>query len=382
MKVTIEKLVHGGYGLARTDNGVVFVSGVLPGETVEAKPQGTLNGASHASVEAILEPSLSRREPPCPFATVCGGCDWLHIRSDAQLTIKESIFRECLTRTGRITGIPPVELYASPETGYRIRVRFKIDSSGAIGFVRRRSNAVVPVTECLLLHRPLNELLDSLNQSNTRIKETELMAIAGESGTASNPVIPGHTVLSTEIRAGNCRFKVTGRSFFQGNRFLLERLGTWAATNTHGSKCLDVYGGSGFFSVMMASKFEQVLLVESEAGQVDEARDNFLLNGCTNCKAEAKTAERLFREHADGRDLPPDFLIVDPPRPGLARTVREGIARLHPSTILYVSCNPSTQARDLDFLVNKTGYTLQRAALFDLYPNTHHLETAVILQRD
>ncbi len=377
--VTIEKLVFGGSGLARTEQGVVFVSDVAPGETVAIKRCGKKGGVACGRPVEILKASPARRDPPCPLAGTCGGCDWLHIIYKEQLAIKKEIFLECMRRIGRIENLPAPETIASGEFGYRHRARMKIDVQGNAGFFARSTNRVVPVQNCPLLTGPLNTLLTSLSERNLVFpgQVKNLMLVSGDDGSvASHPVIDGHTSKSVTITAGARTFEVPANGFFQSNRPLLERLGSWARAYTGGGRCIDLYGGSGFFSVMLADQFRQGLLIESADINAAGARINFKRNRIEHFTAVKGTAEQL-RELAGAEPI--DCLIVDPPRSGLDGKVHTAIAALKPRTVLYVSCNPPTQARDAGFLMKNAGYTVQHAALFDLYPNTHHIESILLL---
>jgi 23S rRNA (uracil1939-C5)-methyltransferase len=394
--VLIEKIVHGGFGLSRTDEGVIFVEGTMPGETVEAviDAGSRTGGALLATCATVVKPSPHRRLPVCPLYGTCGGCDWQHMAYDAQLSIKEGIFRESLVRIGRIADIPSITVIASPEQGYRRRVQFKIDPANKkAGFFRKKSNEVVELSYCPLLCEPLNGLLGALPSLFGRLAPGthEFKAIAGDPSCctaektqvpvlASAPVIPGVTGPRTMIRCGLYVFPVSGGGFFQGNRFLAPQLGQLAAEWCGGKMFLDLYGGSGFFSVYAASKFTKGILVETEEDHLTMARETFRRNGITSVTAEKSTA-RDFLQRMVSHKSKIDCCIVDPPRTGLERGVAQDLSRIGPPSILSVSCDPATQARDAGFLINKCGYHCEKAALFDLYPQTHHLETVLLLSR-
>ncbi len=366
-------------GLARTGDGVVLVAEALPGETVRVQPTGNKGGVATARVVAVLSPSSDRRTSPCPVAGTCGGCDWQHIVYKSQVAAKTKILEECLCRTGRIRELPAIEIFSADEFGYRRRVQIKTDATERAGFFAKRTNEVVPIDRCPLLIDPLNRLMVALPGRLSALPSPirNLMAVAGDNGeVASFPVIDSLTVESVTISIGRASFDVAGNSFFQSNRPLLEPLGKWARPHVGGDRFVDLYGGSGFFSVMLADRFAEGLLIESVGGHVEAARRNFIRNSIHNVKAVEGTAERLLSLIVL---KPVSCLIVDPPRPGLTRKVREAIATLKPAMVLYVSCNPSTQARDVGFFVNKSGYAITRAAMFDLYPNTHHMESVMIL---
>jgi 23S rRNA (uracil1939-C5)-methyltransferase len=393
-KLKVEKMVHGGFGLCRTDNGVVFVSDGLPGETVRAVVERPVGGQAHASALEILEPSPFRRKPACPLAGICGGCDWLHIEYKAQMTMKLEIFRECLKRIGKIDDAPEITVCESPEFEYRRRVQFKVDQArNAAGFFRRKSSEVVAIAQCPILCGELNNLLAQLPSCMAALPKgvAQLKAICGTgaqnaangsvlSAVASSPVLPGCTVPTTEIEAEGRRFVVDGESFFQSNRFLCGTMGQWAADLLEGETLWDLFGGAGFFSVFLGKRFTKGVLVDNEQCHIAAARKNLRANGIPGITAEAATAAQFLCASEKAKDRP-DCIVVDPPREGLQKNVRELLAAVAPSTLLYVSCDPATQARDAGFLIKKCGYRIDKAALFDCYPQTHHLETMLLLRR-
>jgi 23S rRNA (uracil1939-C5)-methyltransferase len=304
-----------------------------------------------------------------------------HLVYSEQTKIKKEIFVECLRRLGRINQLPPVEIVAAEEFGYRHRAQIKLDENGNAGFFARDTNDIVCVPHCPLLVGPLNNLLNDFSQRQfvLALSEKNFMVITGDNGTiASSPKIAGRTSKSVTITVGEKTFDVQGDSFFQSNRPLLQMLGTWAAPWVQGDQCIDLYGGSGFFSVMLADRFKRGLLIESVGAHVAAATENFKRNGISHFEALQGTAEEIV---ALAGNEPVDCLIVDPPRAGLTTKVLEGIVTLNPKLVMYVSCDAATQARDVGFLVNKAGYAIARAAIFDLYPNTHHLESILLLTK-
>jgi 23S rRNA (uracil1939-C5)-methyltransferase len=394
LTLKIEKMVHGGAGLCRTGNGVVFVSGALPGETVRATVERSASGRTHAAVAEILESSLSRRKPACALAGTCGGCDWLHVRYKAQTAMKAEIFRECLVRIGKIGEVPVVETVESPEFGYRQRVQFKLDRvARTAGFFGKKSNTVVPVSRCAVLCDRLNELLSALPSRMLELPQNlfQVKAICGSPPTAANseaqpleiashPVLPGITVPSTIIETGPHRFVVDGNSFFQANRFLSGAMGQWAAQNLRGETLWDLFGGGGFFSVFLGKQFTNGVLVESEPAHAAAARRNLAENGIASMRVEPRTVAGFLRD-AKKAGRRADCTVVDPPREGLQKDVRELLAAIAPAALLYVSCDPATQARDTGSLMKSCGYRIEKAAMFDCYPQTHHLETMLLLKR-
>jgi len=379
--IRIEKMVYGGFGLGRGENGVVLIPGVIPGELVEYEPRGTHGGVQKGEVTRIIEESHNRRNPVslCEHAGECGGCDWLYIRYEEQVRCKKEVFLDCITRIGKIKFNDEIEIFTANEFGYRRRAQIKIDNENRYaGFYRKKSNDVVKINRCPLLADEINTLLTKLNSNTALLQSIETASIKILSGEkiAASPLLSDLTVGQTMINAGNRKFLVSGGSFFQSNQFLVEKLGTWARPFIGGDSCMDLYGGIGFFSLMFADIFNSGILVENDERQVSAANHNFKLNNVNHFSAVTGDVEkpqylnRLTKKR-------PHCIIVDPPRPGLVKETRKWILETAPPVILYVSCNPSTFARDAGAIVNG-GYRIAHMALFDLYPNTHHIESAAV----
>jgi 23S rRNA (uracil1939-C5)-methyltransferase len=380
----IEKLVFGGLGLARTDQGVIFVRDVLPGEKVSAVLEVNQGGQKCAKPVSIEEPSPHRRKPPCAHFGICGGCDWLFGDYEVQLSCKKEIFIECLKRIGKIFSPPDCEVFTSPEFGYRRRVQFKVNSKeNGIGFFKRKSQQVVPIRFCPLLQSSLNSLLATPGEI-IRLLPSEIdqvKCIAGQKNCiASSPVLKNRTASVTEIQVGNHSFLIPGDGFFQSNAYLCEKLGAWAKGAIGGNFFVDLYGGVGYLAIELHECFKKGIIIDTIESQIVFARKNLINNSIDHITAKTLSAENFLLEcSASGTAI--DCIILDPPRPGLSKMVCESIVRCLPPFLLYISCNPSTQARDLGYFIRQGGYTIDKMALFDFYPNTHHMETAVLLKR-
>ncbi len=379
-KITADKMLNSGYAMARTDSGVVFVEGLLPGETGEVESAGKKGGIPFYTTTKVVSPSEDRREPNCKHYGECGGCNWLHMSYGAQLKAKRDIFDDALRRIGKIDKYPEPEIFSAEEFGYRQRIQFKVDrKTGTVGFFKRGSNEVVEIESCPLLTDSLNTLLDERSLIADRAKEVKrgLMAIDTGDSLISIPSLESKTVTAGEINVGKFTFKVKGDSFFQSNKFLIETMGNWCSEELSGDKLLDLFGGVGLFSLFHGERFNSTVLVEMSKPMARAAQKGFIANGFTTGKALGMKSEQFFGK-AKANEF--DSVIVDPPRDGLTKEVREGVLALQPKQILYISCNPATQARDLSFWL-KNGYILKRTALFDLYPNTSHLESGAFLVR-
>jgi 23S rRNA (uracil1939-C5)-methyltransferase len=427
MELTIEKLIYGGEGLAHHDGSTVFVPFVLPAERVSATPVEQKKKFVRARVERILEASPERAAPRCPHFGVCGGCDYQHIPYDAQLKYKTEILRETLRRLGRIEWPGEITAHASPPWGYRNRAQWKIrplsEADGAglgIGYFRASSTALCAVDDCAILSPLLLKTLLALRgalaagQLPRELREIEAFAGANDSKllvTATFAGFPSHAEdLAKTIRgilpeiesllfhdpgrermkldgpgyveceAGGSAYRVGHFSFFQVNRFLTGDLVREVAENEEGgSLALDLFAGVGLFSAPLAARFARVVAVESNPAAAHDLESNTSGRAARAGRAiEVRTADveqflQKFREK-------PDFVLVDPPRAGLTPTAIKHIARIAPARITYVSCEPPTLARDLAALV-KTGYELSDVHLFDLFPQTFHMEAVARLRR-
>ncbi len=301
----------------------------------------------------------------------------------AQVQAKIGIFDECLSRIGKLQTVPDLEVFESPEWNYRCRAQFKLDPHSAkAGFCRRGTNEVITISSCPLLHSSLNELLSAPEQLFRQLPEgtKQLKVIAGDRGLSSHPVLPGRTGEKADIHVDTAIFQISGGGFFQGNHYLHKSLGRWAESYVGGNYFIDLYGGVGYFSVLLGNRFRKGVLIESSRNLVENATENLRANDLDHIKAVRVSAEQFTSRLDLPAQFTPDLVIVDPPRPGLTKKAMENLVSLHPRTILYVSCDPATQARDIGKLVHRHNYRMDRRALFDLYPQTHHLETAVLLQ--
>ena len=380
--VKIEKLVFGGCGLGRDGGEVVLIPGVAAGEIVEYDDDGLRGGVRVGRVRRIVSESPCRRAAPCVHAGVCGGCDWLHLQYDEQARCKKEIFLDCIDRIGKFDRLNDIPVFTAAEFGYRIRAQIKIDRQNKIaGFYRKKSNTVVKIDKCPLLADDINGVLAKLNAGMIDTVPDGVKAIKCLAGNrlSAYPPISGLASADTEICVAGIKFFADGGSFFQANKFLLETLGGWAGEFIGGKYCLDLYGGIGFFSLMLADNFTEIVLAENVAAQVRAAQWNFQANGKNHIKAVLADVERDDSLNKLIKKARPDCVIIDPPRPGLVKNMRKWLTDTAPPAILYISCNPSTFARDARALTHG-GYELTNWALFDLYPNTHHIESAAIFR--
>ncbi len=399
MLIKIEKLVYGGSGLGRADGRVVLVPFVLPGEEVEIETVRETRGLVHARAMEWQQRSPSRVPPECPVFGQCGGCHYQHIPYADQLDYKRQILIETLARVGKIKWSGEVKIVSSEPWGYRnrtqLRVAKKDRQNAAVGFMAPASHRLVAAGAC-----PINApLLDQAHEALLRMSEdrrfpkslreiefftndTDLQVNILESDPPSvkrffswcEEVIPGFsTGDSIDYRVGEDVFRVTNRSFFQVNRFLIEDLVREAVGGASGAVALDLFAGVGLFTLPLARAFERVVAVDTSRGASGDLRHNLERAG-----ARARVVNLNVANYLMEAGQAPDFVIADPPRSGLGAAVTRELVRLQAARLALVSCDPATLARDLAPLL-AGGYQIDSLTLIDLFPQTFHIETVVRL---
>ncbi len=390
-ELTIEKIVNGGDGLSHLGTQAVFVPLSAPGDQLEVRITEVARNYARAVIQRILRPSPERRTPPCIYFGNCGGCQLQHLNYQAQLTAKASFLRESLRRVGSIDWPQEIEVRAASEFGYRSRAEIKIarDDDGHVkfGFFRAGTHEVCEVDSCAVLQPYVNRELEHLKASPCEIPSdaTRIYLTAGDDGVIATPAT-GENERAAEIDAlGTAHQHVAGidysfgvRSFFQGNRLLLEELVETAIGNIAGKLAVDLYAGVGLFALQLARKFDEVYAVEGNRLAASHGVDNVRGNDVTNVRYEAISVEAWLKYKAptSGR---PDFLLLDPPRSGAGEQVVQRITQLAPQIVSYVSCDPATLARDLRFFIDR-GYQLRSIVALDLFPQTFHVETVARLE--
>ena len=425
MRAKIEKLVYGGEGLAHEGRETIFVPFVLSGEEVEIEIVERKKKLLRGRATRLLKTSPQRIEPHCPHFGTCGGCDYQHIAYDAQLQIKEEILRETLRRIGRIDWKEEITIHESPPWEYRNRAQWTIrpgaGGTGPIGYFQARSSTLCPIQTCSILSPKLFATFQTLREAlaNGKLPETlrEIEAFGNESDSellltitysslprAVDPLLqpfaemlpaaksillrdaagarmallgPGYLrydVLSQSFRVGHL-------SFFQVNRFLVEPLAEMVRQLAgSGELAFDLYAGVGLFAALLAGNFSEVAAIEADPASARDlesvARANIKSIAVHNQRAGAFLNKWRGKRGARA----PEVAVADPPRTGLEEGVAEQLTALALQKIVYVSCDPSTLARDLAKLTAQA-YTLREIHLFDMFPQTYHIESVVLLER-
>ena len=428
MRLKIEKLIYGGDGLARLpadEQGpgkTVFVPFVLEGEEVEATLAEQKPGFARASLGQVASASPDRVEPACSYFQSCGGCHYQHTSYGHQLKIKAEILRETLRRTAKVELPCQLQIHPSPEWAYRNRTRLKVQTTPefALGYYRLRSHQLLPVMKCPisspLINRAMAAVWERGGDIPAAVRELEFFAdhsdeallveaycvprispadaqtVAEKLANAMREVkgvavfeLPpanqfveprelaswGKTTIAYQTK--RAAYRVSAGAFFQANRFLIDELVESVAGEATGELAVDLYAGVGLFSVPLKQSFAQVIAVEASQTSFADLRQNV---GQEVKAVRATTAQYL--DQASG--IRPDLVVADPPRGGLGENVVRSLARLGAPRITYVSCDPSTLARDLRTLLS-LGYGIAGAHLIDLFPQTYHIESVFHLAR-
>lgn len=382
--VTIEKIVPNGYGLAFAEGLTVFVSLAAAGDRLRVKINQTKGKTAFAEIVEILEPSADRIKPPCVYFGRCGGCDFQQMDYDAQLRAKVGILNDCLTRIGKINYPREIEIIGSPKPfGYRARAQWHIDPRRRrIGYFRRNSHDVIDVENCPIitgeLQKTLTNLRSEIDWESFRAERVEIEAAnAGEKVSIySSEILEPTDEISLSF--GENRYFYDAQSFFQGNPYLVETLVETALRNAEGKSALDLYCGVGLFTLPLARKFEKVFGVEANENAVESARKNIESARLETAEFFAEPVGEWLAENSE-KLTDVDFLLLDPPRSGTEKEIVEQILKLKPRHISYVSCEPSTLARDLRILCENL-YEIESITTLDLFPQTHHVETVVHLK--
>ncbi len=386
------------------DGRVVFVPYAIPGELVRARLVEEKAHHARAELVELLEPSAERTQPRCRHFTFCGGCHYQHMGYPAQLVAKVQILKEQLERIGGLHGLPKIQVIASPEPwNYRNHIQFHLTPEGKLGFQRARSNRAFAIQECHLPQDEINHLwpqleiepIEGLERVSLRQGACgELMIVLECSrpealefslegldvsvvqvDPAGSVVLAGSGSLLMEVLGR--RFMVSAASFFQVNstqaqvmvKLLLDQLPLDADMTA-----LDLHAGAGLFSAFMAPRVKRLVAVEVSPDACEDFATN--LDEFDNVDLYEAPVEEVLAQVA----FHPAAIVMDPPRAGLGAKTVEGILSQGAATLLYVSCDPATLARDAKQLA-AGGYNLRSLALIDMFPQTYHIESISVWEK-
>lgn len=425
--LTIHNLGHNGEGIGSHEGYTVFVDGALLGEVVEARFFQCQKRFGRATLVSILKPSPSRVKPPCALFGKCGGCQIMHLDYPEQLRMKQQRVADELRKIGKITEVPVSPCIPSPsQLGYRNKIQLPVRREGdsvRLGLYARNSHDLIDVETCQI-HCKLGEqvyaqvsaiikrhqidlrhlliksaistgealvILVTHKENHPELKSVvqEILAlcpsvkgIVQNINTGNDNVILGRKYVTlsgqgfvTEI-LGGIHFKISAASFFQVNpeqALQLYKKALQLADLTGAETILDAYCGVGTLSLFFAKHVKKVIGVESVAEAIEDAKGNAALNQIGNCSFVCAKAEEFVHSLSNI-----DLVLLNPPRKGCEQEFLKGVAALASKKLLYISCDPATLARDLAIL-KESGYQISVVQPFDMFPQTSHVESLVLL---
>ncbi|RME65541.1 MAG: class I SAM-dependent RNA methyltransferase [Nitrospirae bacterium] len=391
--------IYGGYTLARQD-GVVFIEGAIPGEVVETEVIQKRKDYSVAVVKNIIRASEDRVVPRCEVFRLCGGCHYQHISYEKQLRIKEDVLRNTIKRIGKIDVSLDASIASEPYN-YRLRAQVKVSSDGRIGFYRPASHEIVEFSRCHLLDTRLNDVINLLRQAGLPPEVAEIHLSVGDVVLArvktrgpvdgpglfeklqasgiSGAYIEGAGLFGLErlcLDLNGFFYFLSAGAFFQSNWALNKRIVSVVCDILKAlrpDRVVDLYAGAGNFSLPGSRYTEEVIAVETSEQAVLDGLYSCQFNSIENVRFLSKAVEQC----TEIKKAP--FVIVDPPRVGLTKKARQKVLALRPEWVVYVSCNPSTLARDLAYFVEE--YEIESLRLVDMFAQTYHIEGLCMLKR-
>lgn len=430
----IDKLAYGGNGVCRIEGKVCFVPFSCPGDQVHLRMTNQKKSYSMAAITEILQPSPARTVPPCPIFGICGGCSWQHVQYPVQLEQKRQIFAETLWRGARVGADQVRDTVASPlEYSYRSRVQFKVSASSgtlSIGFYRNGSHVVEDAGNgCLVARAEINEIMSCfrsvlmgfggavfIDQISIDAGEQGVVAIVHYTGKDLTGIRRFLVAHSSELGPCTGLFLQAGQKsaleklwgsneisysmphknpdqpplllsylpggFAQINQVqnvailsIIRRFGDFSSTDN----LLDLYCGNGNFTIPLASEVASVLGIEGSEGSISSANSNKVRNAVQNVTFVCNDVKIALRRLVSERQLF-DVVLLDPPRAGAGEVVPD-IVGLNPARIIYVSCDPSTLARDCGVFAGY-GYRVIESVPLDMFPQTYHLESVTLLIKE
>ncbi len=396
--VVTEKFLNDGNTIAKINGKTVLIPYSLPDEKLNIQITDERKDYDIATIKQIIEPSKQRIAPKCKYYTKCGGCNMMHINNDFQKELKKQILIDLYAQNGLdVSNL--IEIVSGDDFNYRSR--FQLTDGG---LSERNSNNIIKIDECLCAENVVNDYLksDKLNNSKGRIHlfgsdkicdEKKVIICDNEKKTTQNNVNPkiknykskhyfSGTVLNNDniakVKLLDKDISFDVRGFFQSNLQVFEKVINLILNTLPGGKnILDMYSGCGSISAFLADKYENVTLVEhnrdalvfAETNMSGKKHVSYGMSGASWCKNCASYCEKF------------DAVVIDPPRSGIEKEVNEYLAASKVPFIRYLSCDPSTQSRDIRKLI-KSGYRIEKLYLLDFYPNTSHIESLAILNLD
>lgn len=401
MEVVIEKMNHQAMGIAKINGKVVFIPKVIVGDIVDIDIIKEYKNYSIGKVNKIIKKSTKRVNVLCPYYDVCGGCSISAYTYQDELEYKVNNVIDIFKRNE--IDIKPNIIKSDNRYGYRNKITLQV-SNGIIGLYEEDSNKIVDVDKCLLVSDKLNEIIDiikrNINVNNCNkivIRDTYYGIMIIFYGSVNNEevikyldkkvvsiytydnkykCIYGEKYLYEMI--GEYKYRISPDSFFQVNSRTVNKLYNkvveYAIEDEKKDNLVDLYCGTGTIGIYLSKYFNNIIGIELNEQAVEDAKENAKINSVNNIEFYAGDVGKIINDQ-----IKADVIIVDPPRSGLDKRTKDILLKIKANKIVYVSCNPLTLARDIKEL--DSGYDLGDITLVDMFPNTHHVESVILLQR-
>ena len=390
--VTINKLDNKGRGIGYYHNKIIFVKNALPLEEVQVINVREYKKYFVAEERNILKKSELRNIPKCPYYEKCGGCNLMHVGIDYQEEYKENKVRDILKKYAHInTEVKFVK--NNKELFYRNKITLKV-INGEFGYFNDETHNFINVDNCLIVNNEINEFIKNkvINIQNGEIvirvnyEGKILVSIKSVDEVSLNDLtkcnIAGIVVNDKTIYGdsyfydyiGSYKFKVSYNSFFQVNNYMASNIFMILKSNLKGKNILDLYCGVGTLGISLKDNFDNIYGIEKIENAISDAKENAIMNGCKNAFFFAGDTYKVLKN----LNVHFDTIVVDPPRSGLNEETRKLIVDLKPDILCYVSCDPFTLARDLNFFSGF--FDVEKINALDMFPNTYHVECVCILK--
>ncbi len=378
----VKSIGKGGVGIIPSEKGIVLVEGVIDGELIEYEISGKRKSVLWGKPVKIIEKSVFRVKPDCPFYDSCGGCNFRHIKYERQSEVKKGIFLNNLKKIGKYIPDFKIKTISSPENRYRTRTIFKIEN-GEIGFYKRGTNDIVEINDCLLVPEIVTEFIKQLKNSKKikDIKKGEIIVLTDGDNVSALLRERGKTNFLTKqkevlFKSSDFQFIFNPLNFIQSNLYMLDKMISVLEEELENHKYdigIDLFSGVGFFTVLLSRYIKKGLSYEISEENIKAQKDNLELNSVNNIKVIKKDIIKTGISAAD-------IYLADPPRGGLTNRIIKKLIKNNPKKIIIFSCDSATFSRDLYYL-SEYGYKPIKLKIIDNFPQTDHFEIFSVFEK-
>jgi 23S rRNA (uracil1939-C5)-methyltransferase len=379
-EIDIYGLAYGGEGVGKLEGKVCFVEGALPGERVRFSKQSEKKSFVRGAAAEIIMASEERIDPVCPYYGTCGGCQYQHLKYEKEVLYKAEQFKDIFRRIGGFDdfgfrGITP----SSREYGYRSSITLHNSTKG-YGYFTKDNRTIIAVKRCPLAADTINTAISTLSSEGGK-RDVIIKCDSSDKAWISNRQgqrFFKDLFLGTELTFSPLAFSQSNKEIAT---FMVEALRAWMLEEDRGV-LFDLYSGVGFFGMLMRDLFENVVGIDNNGVAIDCAATSKKDLSAENIKFYRGEVEDMFPacyERARGRE---NAILIDPPRSGISGKLFEYLAKLEGArSLYYISCDPATLARDAKLLTQAGSWTLDRVAVYDMFPRTKHIESMALFKR-